>query len=210
MTPIRRLLETVHLTFAGLWLGSLVMTGVAAAVIFPVVRDLNPYLPDFAEYTGPHWRIAAGKVAAQIFLISDTIQLGCIIICGLTLGAIVITVEGWQRPIATSIRLIALFCAIGVMTYSFAFLGPRMNTNMVEYWAAAKAGDNEAAATFQAEFDKDHPTATKLMIGSFLCALLLTSSGALAAAGATGQLATDPKSKSRLEQPSLGNRRRGT
>ena len=54
MTPIRRLLETVHLTFAGLWLGSLVMTGVAAAVIFPVARGLDPQLPAFSEYTGPH------------------------------------------------------------------------------------------------------------------------------------------------------------
>lgn len=210
MTPIRRLLETVHLTFAGLWLGSLVMTGVAAAVIFPAVRELDPQLPAFSEYTGPHWRLAAGTVAAKIFLISDAIQLGCIIICGLTLGAVVITAEGWRRPIATSIRLIALFGAVGLMTYSFSFLGPRMNTNMTSYWDAARAGDNEAAEQFQAAFDKDHPTATKLMIGSFLCALLVTSSGALAAAGAPGAPFTpeNTPTKSRLQQPELAKRRR--
>lgn len=210
MTPIRRLLETVHLTFAGLWLGSLVMTGVAAAVIFPITRELNPQLPDFTEFTGPHWRIAAGTVAAKIFLISDAIQLGCIIICGLTLGAVVITAEGWQRPIATSIRLIALFCAVGLLTYSFAFLGPRMNTNMVNYWDAARAGENDAAKSNQLAFDKDHPTATKVMIGSFLCALLVTSSGALSVAGAAVPNSTATKApSSKLQQPELSRRRHG-
>ena len=210
MTPIRRLLETVHLTFAGLWLGSLVMTGVAAAVIFPITRELNPQLPDFTEFTGPHWRIAAGTVAAKIFLISDAIQLGCIIICGLTLGAVVITAEGWQRPIATSIRLIALFCAVGLLTYSFAFLGPRMNTNMVNYWDAARAGENDAATSYQLAFDKDHPTATKVMIGSFLCALLVTSSGALSVAGAAVPNSTATKAPpSKLQQPELSRRRHG-
>jgi hypothetical protein len=186
------------------------MTGVAAAVIFPVTRELNPQLPDFAEFTGPHWRIAAGTVAAKIFLISDAIQLGCIIICGLTLGAVVITAEGWLRPIATSIRLIALFCAVGLLTYSFSFLGPRMNTNMVNYWDAARAGDNESAAGFQAAFDSDHPTATKVMIGSFLCSLLVTSSGALAAAGSAVPLSSYTKShKTQLQQPALSKRRPG-
>ncbi|GAB5495692.1 MAG: hypothetical protein Phyf2KO_07720 [Phycisphaerales bacterium] len=194
----------MHLTFAGLWMGALAMTGAAAAVIFPVVKALDPSLPEYAAYSGPHWRLAAGHVASRIFLISDAVQLGCIIITGLTLGVIALSVEAWAKPIVTGLRIIALLAAVSLMTYSFAFLGPRMNTNMVSYWDAAKTGDNESALAYQQAFDEDHPTASRVMVGSFLCALLLTTSGAFAASGAASRTASPVSANIRtLEEPSL-------
>ncbi|RNC81928.1 MAG: hypothetical protein ED559_09130 [Phycisphaera sp.] len=180
------------------------MTGAAAAVIFPVVKTLDPTLPEYAAYTGPHWRLAAGHVASRIFLISDAVQLGCIIITGLTLGVIALSAEAWAKPIVTGLRIISLLAAISLMTYSFAFLGPRMNTNMVNYWDAAKTGDNESALAHQQAFDKDHPTASRVMVGSFLCALLLNTSGAFAASGASNRNPlTGTSAKRTLEEPSL-------
>lgn len=194
----------MHLTFAGLWMGALAMTGAAAAVIFPVVKALNPSLPDYTAYTGPHWRLAAGHVASRIFLISDVVTLGCIIITGLTLGVIALSVEAWTKPVITGLRIIALLAAISLMTYSFAFLGKRMNLNLTNYWESARTGDNESALVYQQAFDKDHPTASRVMVGSFLCALLLTTSGAFAASGTSNRINSPETSNKRtLEEPSL-------
>lgn len=204
MSPIRRLLETVHLTAVGLWLGSLAMAGAAAAIIFPTVRDLDPTLPAYASFSGPHWKLAAGHVASRIFLVADAVSLGCLIVSGLTLGVVVASKEPWRRPIATGVRLLALFGALGLLTYSFFFLGPRMNTNMRSYWDAAQAGDNNSALKFQSAFDEDHPTASAVMTGSFGCVLILMISGAFSSAGQAkpkpGEQAPTP---SRLEQPTL-------
>lgn len=211
MSPYRRFLETLHLTAAGLWLGAVAMTGAAAAIIFPTMRDLDPTLPAYEAFTGPHWRLAAGQVASKLFFIADAVQLGCIIICGLTLGIIALAADAWRRPIAMALRLIALFAAVGLMTYSFARLGPRMNSNMYAYWAAAQAGDTETALIHQEAFDQDHPTASRVMVGSLACALVLMTAGAFSATGAGGgrpirndrasQDSTAPKRT--LETPSL-------
>lgn len=184
------------------------MTGAAAAVIFPVVKALDPTLPEYAAYTGPHWRLAAGHIASRIFLISDAIQLGCVILCGLTLGVIVLSSEAWTKPFVTGLRLVALLAAVSLLTYAFAFLGPRMNTNMLTYWEAARNGDNETALAHQTAFDDDHPKASRVMVGSFLCAMLLTTAGAFAASSATGHRTpagtpTGPAPKRTLEEPSL-------
>lgn len=204
MSPMRRLLETVHLTFVGLWMGSLAMAGAAAAIIFPTIRDLDPSLPDYASFTGPHWKLAAGHVASRIFLVADAVALGCLIVSGLTLGLVVASKEPWRQAWTTGIRLVALFGALSLLTYSFFFLGPRMNTNMRSYWDAAEAGNNEAALQYQAAFDKDHPTASTVMVSSFACVTLLMIAGAFAVTGrdsASKESAGVPASK--LEQPSL-------
>ncbi|MFI4892893.1 MAG: hypothetical protein ACIAQ0_05575 [Phycisphaerales bacterium JB058] len=204
MSPLRRLLETVHLTFVGLWMGSLAMAGAAAAIIFPTVRDLDPSLPAYAAFTGPHWKLAAGHVASRIFLVADAVALGCLIVSGLTLGLVAASKEPWRQAWTTGVRLVAFFGALSLLTYSFVFLGPRMNTNMVNYWEAAEAGNNEAALEYQAAFDKDHPTASTVMVSSFACVTLLMISGAFAATARTATPAQPSgASKPTLEQPSL-------
>jgi len=212
MTPLRRLLETVHLTATGLWAGSLAMAGASAAIIFPAVKKLSPTLPGYAGYEGEHWKLAAGKVASRVFLVTDAVSLACMIVTGLTLGAVVAGRDAWRRPIATSARLIALFGALGLLTYSFFFLGPRMNGNMRRYWEEAEAGNTQSAQAFQAAFDADHPTASMVMTATFVCVLALLVSGAVAAVGeakdACENAHTRPKAGGRLEEPALGRKGR--
>lgn len=208
MSPIRRFLETVHLTAVGLWLGTLAMTGAAAAIIFPTVHELDPHLNAYALYTGPHWKLAAGQVASRLFLICDTVALGCTIVSGLMLGLIAASKEAWFRPWAMGIRLIAFFGALSLLTYSFFFLGPRMNANMLAYWDAAKIGDNENAALFQSAFDTDHPTASTVMVASFACVAVLMIAGVFGAAGQATQRVSAMPSPARLEEPSLAGRGR--
>lgn len=209
MSPLRRLLETVHLTFVGLWMGSLAMTGAAAAIIFPTMRGLNPALPEYAGFTGPHWKLAAGHVASRIFLVNDAVSLGCMIVSGLMLGLIVAAKGPWLRPWATGARLVAFFGALGLLVYSFFFLGPRMNANMLSYWESARSGDNESALAFQAAFDADHPTASTVMVASFVCVTLLLIAGAFGAVGQAKSMTEQVRATSRLEEPALGRGGRG-
>src|SRR5690349_21676927 len=55
-----RIVQTIHVVAAGVWLGSLVMTGAYAGLVFRTMRTLNPSLPDFGAYPGEHWRLAGG------------------------------------------------------------------------------------------------------------------------------------------------------
>ena len=203
MTPARRILETVHLTFAGLWLGVLVMTGSAAAVIFPAMHKLDPRLPGYAGYSGEHWLLAAGHIAAPLFWIADAIQLGCALICGLTLGLIFVSPVPWRRPIGSSIRLLALFSAMGLLAYSLLVLSPRMNSNLAEFWAAAKLGDTPAADAAQALFNADHPTATSILAATFVAVLVLLTSGIFSAVGSPPPARGQERPSRRLETPEL-------
>ncbi|HED53961.1 MAG TPA: hypothetical protein ENJ00_07140 [Phycisphaerales bacterium] len=201
MTPIRRFLETLHLTLAGLWLGVLVMTGVSAAIIFPTMHRLNPNLPGFMGYTGEHWRLAAGHIAAPIFWVADAIQFGCALLCGLSLGIILISPAPWRQPVWSFVRLFALLVAIGLLAYSLLVLGPRMNANLAEFWLAAEAGDMPKAEAARALFDADHPKATTVMACSFVAVFVLLTVGIYAALGASAP--NNPRPTQRLETPDL-------
>ena len=50
--------EGLHLAALGAWLGAIVVSGAAAAIIFPTMRSLDPRMPEFGSYQGPHWMIA--------------------------------------------------------------------------------------------------------------------------------------------------------
>ncbi|MGQ0628913.1 MAG: hypothetical protein ACT4PL_12535 [Phycisphaerales bacterium] len=71
---LRRSLLALHTFALGLWFGSLIMSGVAAAVLFPTLKRLDPTLGAYPKYTGSHWLLAAGHVAEIVFYISDIIS----------------------------------------------------------------------------------------------------------------------------------------
>ena len=61
-----RIGETLHVLSLAVWLGTIMMTGVAAAIIFPEMRRLDPSLAIYSKYTGDHWLLAAGHIAAML------------------------------------------------------------------------------------------------------------------------------------------------
>ncbi|MFN0011264.1 MAG: hypothetical protein ACKVS8_06420 [Phycisphaerales bacterium] len=156
----RNAARALHTAALGVWLGVVVMTAAAAAIIFPTVKALAPTLPAFSAYTGDHWMVAAGKVADRIFAISDAAQFACAILAGAGLVLARPMGHASWRTLRTALRITALSAAITALAYQLFVLSPRMSQNLKGYWAAAERGDNTAAASLRAAFNADHPTAT--------------------------------------------------
>lgn len=178
MQRARATFETIHLTALGIWLGSVVMAGASAATIFPTLKKLNPRLPDYEQYTGDHWLLAAGQAAAKIFFITDIVQFVCSVLCILTmLGMLFISRMPWRRP-SSIVRILALAAAVCVLGFSLIYLAPQMQINIHGYWDAARAGNSDEAAKFQQIFSADHPLASRLMQATAISVALCLVSGA--------------------------------
>lgn len=207
---LRSVAHTLHVFALGVWLGGLLLTGVAAAILFPTMKALEPKLPAFAAYKGDHWMIAAGRAADRVFTINDMVQLTCamLAVLSLALGA------AWGlRPtgVRGGLRIVALTVALAALGYQLFGLAPRMSTNLRAYWTAAQAGDHATAETKKAAFNADHPTAQTVMsvtTAAVAGALLLGAwPGGMGWAGGTGrrrgQEQPAEEIKPRLEEPAL-------
>ncbi|MFG0307508.1 MAG: hypothetical protein ACF8Q5_15000 [Phycisphaerales bacterium JB040] len=160
---ITRLSETLHLFSLALWLGAVVMSGVVAAVVFPLVRELDPTLGAYPEFTGDHANLAAGRIAARVFLIADGAQFAGAFLALVTVTALILRGAISNRRLAHGVRVVALAVALTSVSYQLLLLAPRMDRNLSAYWAAAEAGDNQAAETARLAFAEDHPTASRTL-----------------------------------------------
>lgn len=166
--------ETLHVVALALWAGTVGMTAVAAAVIFPQVRDLEPTLGAYPKYTGEHWLLAAGHIANRIFVIGDTIQAVCAGIAGLTIAAALMARRLSPFGASSALRLLGLLAAFGALSYQLGSLRPDMRRELDNYWLAAEEGRNEDAAQYQARFRELHPAASRSLAlcgGAVLVAL---------------------------------------
>jgi hypothetical protein len=165
----------------GLWVGTLGMAGAAAAIIFPTMRELEPTLGAYPMYTEPHWRLAAGHVAAKLFFVSDLVQLVCAPLAGLSLVLIVLRkLAPWPSRLVAA-RLVLLTLVMALVSYRFFVLAPRMDRELAIYRSAATAGDMTRADEHLAAFNADHPTASRVMSGTFALTLLGFALGAWSA-----------------------------
>lgn len=167
--------ETVHLASLGIWAGVLGGAGIAAAVTFPTIRDLDPSLPAYTEYGGDHWMLAAGMVAGKVFVISDVVQFVC------TFGAIIgfalaVVCGGYLKTDRRSWLLFfrALFLGLAFISvaYHLLILMPSMQHDLRQYWDAALAGDTDTAEAFRQAFSDRHPDASRSLGLTALAALV--------------------------------------
>ena len=165
------LFEVVHVVALALWLGGVVMAGLAAAIIFPTMRSLEPRLATYPEYTGDHWMLAAGKVAARIFHATDIAQGVCAVLAALSAAAVGLTGAISSRRPAGLAWLGGLGASVGVLAASLLWLRPRMDANLHAYWDAALAGNNPVAEAARQAFSADHPLASNLMAATAVCVL---------------------------------------
>jgi hypothetical protein len=163
MTRLGLAALVVHVVALAVWLGCVVTAGLAAAITFPTMRSLRPALPDYPGYTGDHWMLAAGKVAARIFAATDAASIGAATLAALSAGVLLGGGRVPWRRWAARAWVVALLAAVGVLAYQITVLRPRMDANLVEYWRAAEAGENVAAEASREAFSAEHPTASNLM-----------------------------------------------
>lgn len=172
-----RIGETLHLTALALWSGALFGAGVAAAVAFPTMRSLEPTLGVYPAYTGDHWMLGAGRVAARVFLIADGVQLVAALaaVVGFALAAF----AGPRRRSWTQFfRAALLGAALLLAAWHLLIQGPRMDGDLRAYWNAAAGGDNEAALRHQEAFSAQHPGASRTMGATFAATLAGLTLGA--------------------------------
>lgn len=161
MNRLERTVEGIHAASLAVWLSALVGAGLAAAVVFPVMRDLDPRLPGYASYTGEHWMIAAGHVGRRVFSIADRAQLVVSAVAVVSLA--VATRLGLSGGVWLAIRWIAVGVAASLAVYNGLVLAPAMDQDLTTYWAAAREGDGAKAAQYKAAFSAAHPHASMVL-----------------------------------------------
>jgi hypothetical protein len=170
--------RSVHMAALGVWLGAMVVIGVAAAIAFPTMRGLAPELPAFAGYPKDHWAIAAGHLMNRLFVVGDWLGL----VLGLVaFGAIVGALLAGARRLATPLgvlRSVATVLAMLIAVASLVLMRPGMNADLDEFWGAARAGEVARADAARARFDAMHPKASLVLsaqAGIVFVALLLSA-----------------------------------
>lgn len=204
MNKGRAWLEVVHTVTLSLWLGAVVMSGVAAAIVFPTAKSLEARSGLFEKYDGEHWRLVAGQIANRIFLASDTIQLVCASAGLLTLGLRL--ADRANRPRLAGVRVLLFSIASAVLGYHLFILAPRMHGNLREFYVRAMAGENDAAEVARQAFGADHPTASKVLgaMAVSLFVLLCVTVWSLAMGPSAGAVAARARAAGGgLEEPAL-------
>ncbi len=210
MTPWHRFTQMAHLVSLGLWLGTVVMSSAAAAVIFPTLKRLDARLPAYEAYDGPHWLLAAGEVAERVFLIGDLVQFPCAIVAVVTLGLLIGVFRVRGPRVSLALRVLGLTVAAAALAAQLLIVSQAMNRAVTLYRAAALAGETETALRHQAAFNDLHPIARILMATVMVSVLVALAAGAWGAGGArdaeangSGTPASPPADEPRLEEPRL-------
>lgn len=166
------LLDRLSVASYAVLAGALGMTGAAAAIAFPTMRDLAPSLGAYPMYPGTHWTLAAGEVMRRVFTVSDIVML----VAGV-LGGVAITVafalrRGAERAtIWQWARVLLAIAIIGIIAYQALLLRPAMNDELHAHLAAAAIGDAATADFHRENFSAMHPTASRTLGTTFALSL---------------------------------------
>lgn len=150
--------EVIHIVSLSLLIGVVVMSGIFAAVLFPTMKRMDPVLPEFATYTGEHWRVAAGRIASLIFLISSWMQ------GGLLAASLAALLPSSLRARHSRVRLAVIAVTTLLLLVVIGTIFLPLQHMLHEYWNFAKQGDMERASMIQKRFDALHKFATPSML----------------------------------------------
>lgn len=168
---ISRVLQIVNLLALSVWLGSVAMSGVVAAIVFPLMRRLEPTLGAYSGYEGDHATLAGGLVASRVFFTVDTIQFVC---ASVVLGTIAVLVaSGYSlNTLARVMRVLVLCMTLALLSYHLFFFMPSLTQTLNGYWDFAAAGNTVQADVFKDRFLDSHGMASNLLGGLTLMVLL--------------------------------------
>tara|TARA_A100000171_G_scaffold51037_1_gene64143 strand:+ start:4874 stop:5470 length:597 start_codon:yes stop_codon:yes gene_type:complete len=159
---LSRIAQIVHLLALSVWLGAVGMSGVVAAIVFPLMRELEPTLGAYPNYEGDHALLAAGRVASKVFFAVDTIQFVCGTIALATI--VLLVVCGYSlNTLARVLRVIVLCMTLGLLSYHLLLFMPELMRMLQGYWDNAAMGDTEVADRFKDEFLAQHSKASNIL-----------------------------------------------
>lgn len=182
---MRKAGESVHAASLAAWLGATFMSGVVAAVVFPLMRELEPRVgARYANYEGDHPNLLAGILAERVFFAADVVSFaGASLALATAIGLVAfggIELKRWS----SGIRLCALGLALGLLSYKLFMLDPPMSEHLHSYREAAAANLVETAQTHREAFGAMHPTASRVLGAIAITTLIGLVSGVWSAAGA--------------------------
>lgn len=159
LSPIAQI---AHLLALSVWLGAVAMSGVVAAIVFPLMRELEPTLGAYPNYEGDHALLAAGRVASQVFFTVDFIQFVCATIA---LGTIVLLVVcGYSlNTLARVFRVIVLCMTLALLSYHLFIFMNKLQGLLSGYWENAANGNTLVADGFKDRFLEHHSTASNIL-----------------------------------------------
>lgn len=170
MDTMTRLAKAVLVIGAGVACSVLAMVAVVAAVVFPMMKSLNPAIPDYAAYNGPHWMLLGGFVAARMFEIGFVIAGVSLSLCLASVLGLTFMRGSARIPIA---RLALVLLTLGFFLVHVGWLQPRMADALETFRQAAQNGALETAAEARSHFDGMHPTASRLLSATTISSLVL-------------------------------------
>lgn len=182
----RGLLESVHIAGLAAWFGAAGMSGVFAAVTFPMMKRLDPKLPGYAGFEGEHWSLAAGQLANRVFVIADSAQFVGAMAAGVTFAVLVARRHVAADRLSTWVRGLSLSVGIACVAGLLIVVQPGMQSSFRAYWSAAEQGLTQEALRARGAADALHPWASRLIMGGTVCAL----TGLLAAGWGLGRSAS--------------------
>ena len=166
-----RAAQIIHLVALSIWLGSVAMSGVVAAIVFPLMRKLEPTLASYPDYEGDHAMLAGGRVASSVFLAVDTIQFVCATLALCTLAVMIVT--GYSiNTIARLLRIMVLCATLALLSYHLFLFMPEQMLSLRGYWDFAALGDTGQADVFKDKFLASHSAASRLL-GTLTIAVLI-------------------------------------
>jgi hypothetical protein len=171
-TPLfSRVCQILHLLALAVWLGSVAMSGVVAAIVFPLMGTLEPTLATYPSYEGNHATLTAGLVASKVFFTVDTIQFVC---ASLALGTMVVLIaRGYSLNTLTRVfRVIFLCMTLALLSYHLFFFMPTLTRTLNGYWDFAKMGNTAQADVFKDRFLDSHTMASRMLGGLALMVLM--------------------------------------
>lgn len=176
---LTRIAQIVHLLALSAWLGAVAMSGVVAAIVFPLMLELGPTLAAYPDYEGDHALLAAGRVASKVFFAVDAIQFVCATIA---LGCLVLLVVcGYSlNTLARVLRVIVLCMTLALLSYHLLLFMPGLMQSLQGYWDHAAQGNTDIADGFKERFLASHDAASRI-----LAALALMVAANIVLAGIT-------------------------
>jgi len=202
MRGYRNVVNIIYWLALTIWIAALISAAVAAMNVFPTLDETVLTLERYAEYPeAEHPRLLAGRIMERVFFLVDLLQFGAAPVAVLALLVQVFVFGMPLRRAGHIIRAGCIVAAAGLLTYHATLLAPGMNRELRAYWAAAEAGEIEAARARREAFNAYHPRADAVLRLNLL--LLLVAVGASAAAWAP----TDAARRERLETPKLAKSR---
>ena len=177
---VQRFFEVIHVVALSAWFGTVGMSGIVAATVFPTVGQMRPTLGAYPEYTGDHALLAGGLIAGKVFLIVDSAQFVCAAIA--LASFVTMIVAGYSiNSLSRVLRSVVLLCTMGLLSYHLFMLMPQMTEDLRNYWDLAAAGNTEQADVHKNAFMMMHETAANtlkgLMVATLLCLVLAVWTG---------------------------------